>query len=386
MRRVTDFDVVIVGGGPAGSAAGIELAREGQKVAIVERTAAMHDKVCGDFLSGEAIEALEQLGVGPVTLGGLPIERLRLVGSLCRSSAALPFAAQSVARRVLDEALLESAARSGATVLRGHSAEALRCADSGWCVEVASGGARSALRARDVVVATGKHDLRGMPRPEGKQSGLVGLKMYLRLAQAQTAELARAIEIVLLQGGYGGLSLVENEVANLCFVVKRTAARSLSGGWETVAAMLREHPHLRMRLEGAEAMLARPLAINPIPYGFVRCEAIARGVWSVGDQAVVIPSFTGDGVALALHSGRLAARRLLEGADADEFQRELYGQVWRQVARATVLSRALVAQPQRTVLELTARLWPGVLRTVATQTRLKQQFRLLQGENRCATA
>jgi flavin-dependent dehydrogenase len=150
--------------------------------------------------------------------------------------------------------------------------------------------------------------------------------------------------------------------------------------------MLRRHSHLRTRLEGAETLLARPLAISPIPYGFVRREAIAPGVWSGGDQAAVIPSFTGDGVALALHSGRLAARMMLEGEGAEAFQREFCEQVRRQVARATVLSRALIEQPQRALVELAARLLPGALTMVAAGTRLQPRYRISQCENSCAVA
>jgi flavin-dependent dehydrogenase len=378
--------VVVIGGGPAGSAAAIELARGGRRVALLERSATLHDKVCGDFLSGEAVDDLVHLGVSPQGLNAVAIERVSLVGSLGRSSATLPFVAQSVTRRGLDEALLRGAAEAGALVLRGHAAQSLQRMESGWRVDIASPGSTYTLRARDVVVATGKHDLRGLPRPEGEHRGLVGLKMYLRLAREQRAALAGVIEIVLLEGGYGGLSLVEDDVANLCFVVERAALRSLGSGWEAVAAMLGEHPHLRTRLEGAEPLLARPLAISPIPYGFVRSDAIASRVWCVGDQAVVIPSFTGDGIALALHSGRLAAQRMLEGGQAEAFQREFSGQVRRQVGRATLLSRALVEQPQRALVELTARMWPGALTLVAAGTRLRPRYRIPACENSCAAA
>jgi flavin-dependent dehydrogenase len=271
-------------------------------------------------------------------------------------------------------------------VLRGHAAESLHRVDGAWRVDVASASGSYMLCAPDVFVATGKHDMRGLPRPEGEHSGLVGLKMYLRLAPAQTAALEGGIEIALFDEGYGGLSLVEDGVANLCFVMNRKALRSLEKGWDAVAAMLRRHSHLRTRLQGAETLLARPLAISPIPYGFVRREAIAPGVWSGGDQAAVIPSFTGDGVALALHSGRLAARMMLEGEGAEAFQREFCEQVRRQVARATVLSRALIEQPQRALVELAARLLPGALTMVAAGTRLQPRYRISQCENSCAVA
>ena len=386
MISPADLEVVIIGGGPAGTAAAIELARSGRQVAILERSLTMHDKVCGDFLSGEAVDDLEQLGVGAQRLNSVAIRRVSLVGSLGRSTAMLPFTAQSVTRRALDEALLRCAAEAGALVLRGHAAQSIHHVDSTWRIDITSPDSTYTLRAADVVLATGKHDLRGVPRPEGKHSGLVGLKMYLRLVPAQIAALRGLIEIVLLKGGYGGLSLVEDDVANLCFVVDRPAVRTLGNGWDSLSAMLCEQPHLRMRLEGAQPLLTRPLAISPIPYGFVRSEAVAPGLWCVGDQAVVIPSFTGDGVALAVHSGRMAAQMMMEAADAEEFQPLFCEHVRRQVARATILSRALIAQPQRAFVELTARLWPGALRAVAAGTRLAPEFRISHCEKACTPA
>ena len=66
-------DVAIVGGGPAGAAAAIRLARAGVRVTLVERTRQVHDKVCGEFLGGTALDALGELGIDVAALGARPI-------------------------------------------------------------------------------------------------------------------------------------------------------------------------------------------------------------------------------------------------------------------------------------------------------------------------
>jgi flavin-dependent dehydrogenase len=402
------LDVIILGGGPAGSAAAIELALAGRRVALLERSLAAHDKVCGDFLSTEALTSLSSLCLNlsalPSGARPVPIHNVRLAGRLGISSATLPFAAQSLTRRTLDEALLQRASAAHALVLRGHSAESLHRTGNLWRVSINGPDYTYALTAPHVFLATGKHDLRGLPRPLlGTHADLVGLKMYLRLAPAQLAALRDTIELFLLPGGYGGLSLVEKpsdnpaekpsatpaetNSANLCFVIRRSLLRDAGRGWDALSALLMQTPHLRTRLAGAEPLLPRPLAISPIPYGLLRRHAIAENLWAIGDQAAVIPSFTGDGLALALHSGRFAAHTLLAHQSAHHFHAELYTHLHHQLSLATILSRALVAQPQRTLLELTTRLFPGTLRAVASQTRLPSEYHIARlPKNSCAPA
>ncbi len=365
-----DLDAVILGGGPAGAAAAIELAAAGRRVALLERTLHAHHKVCGDFLSGETLASLEALGLNPAALGAVAIRRVRLTGGFGHPSATLPFAAQSLTRRTLDDALLRRASAAGALVLRGHTAEALHRSGDLWRVGVGGPSRTYTLSARQIFLATGKHDLRGLPRPAGTQSDLVGLKMYLRLLPEQMEDLRDTIELILFRGGYGGLTLVERDMANLCFVIQRSCLRDLGRDWPAIADVLMRKPHVGARLAGAQPLLERPLAISPIPYGLLLRQAIAEDLFAIGDQAAVIPSFTGDGLALALHSGRLAARASLASRSSHEFHAELYSQLRRQISFATMLSRALVAQPHRSMVSIAACVFPTALRTVASCTRL----------------
>jgi flavin-dependent dehydrogenase len=96
--------------------------------------------------------------------------------------------------------------------------------------------------------------------------------------------------------------------------------------------------------------------VSAIPYGYV-CAA-SDGVWALGDQAAVIPSFTGDGMSIALHSGCLAVAMYLRGDTADQFQHKLRGELTSQVALATLVSRGLVWRPSRNVFAAAVGLWP----------------------------
>lgn len=112
-------DVLVVGGGPAGAAAAVALARGGARVTLVEREAGAREKVCGEFLGPDAARLLETLGVSLPGLGAAPIRAGRLASGRHAARWALPFAAWSLPRAVMDEALLDQAASAGARVLRG---------------------------------------------------------------------------------------------------------------------------------------------------------------------------------------------------------------------------------------------------------------------------
>ncbi len=358
-------DAVIVGGGLAGSATAILLACAGRDVVLIEKEDAPRHKVCGEFLSAEALGILATLGIDIAALGAVPIQSVLLVGKSHATETKLPFAAMSLTRRALDEALLDAAARAGATVLRGHAATSLERCGEGWQAMVSDEN----IVARQALLATGKHDLRGWPRPAGTQSNLLGFKMYWRLAPAQAAALEGRIALLLYRGGYAGLQLVEDGSANLGCLIERSAFQKMGGRWsDLLRTMQQDCSLLRQLLAGAEPLLERPLAVSPIPYGFVREHS--SGVWAVGDQAAVIPSFTGDGMSIALYSGSLAAEMLLAGASPEAFQQRLHGDLRRQVGFATHLSQALIAQPQRAILEAAVRVWPGAMRHVAARTRI----------------
>jgi flavin-dependent dehydrogenase len=359
---------LIIGGGLAGAALAVHLASAGREVTLLEREAGPVDKVCGEFLSHEAGVYLTALGLDLTALGAVPLESVRWCARGHAVEAPLPFPALSLSRRVLDEALLQRAALAGATVRRGVKVIALAREATGW---VAYLDQRGELRAASVFLATGKHDLRGHHRPKGFQNDLVAFKLHYRLSAEQTADLGRRVELVPFEGGYAGLQPIEGGLANLCLLVRRARFRALGQRWDRLlAAMCEASPHLATRLSGATARWPKPMALASIPYGYVRRDS--DGLWRLGDQAAVIPSFSGDGMSIALHSARLAATTVLRGGSADEYQRQLAHDLTAQLAVATTLSLGLVHRPVQSLLGAVARVWPGVMATVASHTRVSR--------------
>ena len=357
---------LVIGGGIAGAALAAHLAQAGRPVVVVERRAGPHHKVCGEFISGEAALYLDDLGVDLAALGAVRMRIVRLCAGRHVAAAELPFPAYSVSRRVLDEALLRAAAERGAQVYRGRGVRTLAARDGEWAATFDDG---ATVVASDVFLATGKHDLRGWRRPPGAQNDLIAFKLHWRLAPDETAALGAAVELTLFPGGYAGLEPVENGLANLCLVVRRAQFTAVGARWDALLAALRAaSSQLDRRLAGAVACSNRPFAIASIPYGHV--ETGSRGPWLVGDQAAVIPSFAGDGIAIALHSARLAADVHLAGGSAAEFQARLAGNVAAQVRRATWISRLLVRPAGQAIAAAGTRLAPGIVAGVARMTRI----------------
>lgn len=351
---------VIIGGGLAGGGAAARLAALGARPLLLEREAQAHDKVCGEFLSVEAGRHLAALGLDVARLGGSRIDTMRFHSGTRTAAARLPFVATGVTRRQLDAALLDHTARLGADIRRDTPVR-----------RIAAGRAVTAEGAADpgpLMLATGKHDLRGLPRdPAGTIFGLIGFKQFFRATPALTRRLAGAVEVTIFDGGYAGLQAVENGRLNLCLLIDAAAYKSL-GRWDALFARLLREPGLAPLAE-AEQLLAKPLGIAAVPYGYLAPPA--DDLWRLGDQAAVIPSFCGDGMAIALHSGRLAADMLAGGASALAFQARLRREVGGQVRLATRLQRVGTSRIGRFALVTGLGAVPSALAALARWTRVE---------------
>ncbi len=371
-------DAVIVGGGLAGAATACWLAQAGRRVVLLERETAPVDKICGEFISGEAEMYLRRIGIDLAGLGARPINRLRLVHGADLVEADLPFDGFGLSRRVLDEALLLHAAASGAEIHRGRAVDNIRT-DTGIVAEISG---QQDLAAKTLFLATGKHDLRGLRRqPQRAPDDLVGFKMHFCLDPSQLRALQGYVEVLMFRHGYAGLQVVEDGLANLCLLVDRAKLVQAGGSWEGLLDDLkRDQPHLRARLDGAVARMDRPASIYRVPYGFVHAPRPddPPDIFRLGDQVGVIPSFTGDGMAIALHSAAVASEVYLQGQPAGEYHRRLRADVSPLIRRASALYRFARWRHGRGVLMTLARAWPRGLQLAAALTRVPPRALLRQ--------
>ncbi|TCM16429.1 flavin-dependent dehydrogenase [Novosphingobium sp. PhB165] len=357
-------DALILGGGLAGSAAACLIARDGKHVSLLERETGPHHKVCGEFLSIEAVGHLHQLGVDPLALGAVPIERIRVVQGHHDVEAALPFTALGLSRFTLDEALIAKAETYGAHVERGVRVLEL----SGRTARTT----RGEREGRRVLLATGKLPVReqGVVLSGRAEDGFVGFKMHYRLTPAAARQLAGTIVLALFDGGYAGLQLVEDERANLCLILRRKTFSQLGGDWTAVRGWFESNPVLQRILADGDALFEKPVAVANLTYGLPSRDHAEGPALSLGDRWAMTPSLTGDGMAIALRSAFLAAQCVLSEADAASYHRRLAAQTRRQITRAMVLQNGLESSALRFAAYWLARLHPPLLTRAAHATRL----------------
>jgi flavin-dependent dehydrogenase len=339
-----DFDVAVVGAGPAGSTAARTLASAGRRVVLIEKDTLPRQKLCGEFLSAEAVARLSAWGLRRevARLQGEEIRAAALFGPRrCLARFPLPSTSFGVSRLRLDQVLAEAAEAAGAEVRTGCRVERIQ----GRIGETFELQARDGtmFRARAVVAAWGRSraPLEEAKEPVRKRRRTsFGWKRHLR---GDSAHLAGRVHLYLFEGGYCGLSRVEDGVVNFAGIASEVEIRHSGRGWQGFTERLVErHAPLRRHLAGL--VPDGPFVGGPAA-GIVSRRPLVRGIFAAGDAAGERDPFTGDGQATALAAGRLAAEILddflLGRVSAIRAQRE-YARRWsRLYKRSAVWDRAI---------------------------------------------
>ena len=317
---------LIIGGGPAGSAAALALAARGIRATMIERDTVVRDAICGGFMSWQTLAALDSLGIDP---GGHAVQRVVVYVGQKAASAPLPAKAVGLSRRALDRVMRQAAGTRGVAIERGAEAREI----AGTNVRLADG---TTLNNESVFLAVGKHDLRGAARPRNDADPTLGLRLRLPEHPGLTALIGDAIELHLFDRGYVGLVCQEDGSANLCLAVRKSRLAEAGGRPEALLAQIGAGTPLGDRL--AYASTTPVDAIAAVPYGWRTAETVF-GLFRLGDQAAVIPSLAGEGIGIAVASGIAAAHAFAKDgpAAAMTYQRDFARRTRRPVSAARML-------------------------------------------------
>ena len=307
-------DALVIGGGPAGSAAAVTLARAGARVRVIDRAVFPRHKLCGDTLNPGALSILDRLGIGDdVRACALPITGMTVTGPGAEVSADYPdgLRGMSVTRRCLDQLLLNAAADAGACVETGVGiSEPVIDNDRVVGVRLATRGG-DVLRAPIVIAADGRGS---------RLAGRVNLSSYASTPRrwafgayfANVTRMSARGEMHIRRGAYIGVAPLPGGLTNVSVVLdgpakaghyKRTDQQTIVRRALSADAVLRDR--FAAATQVSPVTVLGPLAVNARAAG-------CPGLLLAGDAAGFVDPMTGDGLRFALRGGELAAHAALD--------------------------------------------------------------------------
>jgi len=321
MNLLEDYDVIIAGGGPAGSSAAIHLAQSGIRVLLVEQKEFPRAKLCGEFISPECFDHFKKLGVADEMLACNPATLTETVFYSRRGHrVSVPsgwFATRSalgLSRAEMDNNLLRRAATVGADVLQNATVTDVIDCDERICgVQIRTNSDERAYHAKLTIDATGRsrilsrrvHEHVG-EKPSRDRAKLVAFKAHF----TNTSVGRGACEIYSYRRGYGGLSTIENGISNLCFIVAARDVRRLHSDPELVLQNTLMTNRRAAQVLNSATRSSEWLSVSLDTFG-LQDPTPKPGLIAIGDSASFIDPFTGSGMLMALESGELAAKLIV---------------------------------------------------------------------------
>ena len=321
-------DVIIVGGGLAGLINAIQLARAGLSVLVIEKKAYPFHKVCGEYISNEVVPFLRSIDAYPEHLQPVPITRFLLTSTTGRTGTMpLDLGGFGISRYALDHFLYERAQQAGAQFMLNTSVQTVDFQEDAFTVTLPQGEQQE---AKLVIGAYGKRAKldKQLQRPFMEQrSPYIGVKYHV-----QTDFPDDQIALHNFRGGYCGLSRVEDERYNMCYLGSRAELRRYGSIPEMEAATLWENPFLREVFQHGTFLLEKPEVINEI--SFAPKEPVIEHILMSGDTAGLITPLCGNGMAMAIHSAKILSELIVQHYPSPHFDRltleKAYTQAWRR--------------------------------------------------------
>lgn len=385
----TEFDAVIIGGGPAGSSAAIMLARAGWSVALVEKQNFPRRKVCGECIAASNLPLLQALGIGALfeQAAGPELRKVALMHGAHQVVADLPSAphahhpwGRALGRETLDTLLIDQARLAGVHVMQPWSAVRTQGHAGAWRCDVRAADSGNLLTLRAAVLIDAHGSWEALPASRVRHSRVHHASDLLAFkANFRQTRLAKGLLPVLaFKGGYGGMVRADGGLTTLaccirrdCLEARRRKSPGLSAG-DVIEALLKEQcGGVKAALQGATREGAW-LAAGPLDTG-IHLSA-GDDMFRIGNAAGEAHPIIGEGMSMALQSAWLLCAHLLKGTPGPDLADPVWqrGQLIRYAAQwrlafaprlrfaavlAHVAMRPMLVKPMLALIQR----WPGLL-------------------------
>lgn len=374
MQDDTTYELAIVGGGLAGLALSIQIAREGYRVILFEKEQYPFHRVCGEYISLESWGFLQRLGVDLESLNVSHIKRL-CVSAMNGNSfeQELPLGGFGVSRYKFDHTLVQIAKQSGVIVYEQIRVNDIKFSEEYFNIEASNGN----FKARVAAGCYGKRSNLDVKwkRPfivakKNKLNNYIGIKYHIRYNFPNDL-----IALHNFKKGYCGISKVENDQYCLCYLTTADNLQSSSNDIKKMEqTILSDNPHLKKIFNECEMISREPVIISQI--SFDKKELIENHVLMIGDAAGMITPLCGNGMSMALHASKIAAEKIkkfLNGTISRELMEQNYSSEWNEnfesrLRAGRMLQRLFNNAWLTTLMIRIGRSFPGLIGTLVRKT------------------
>lgn len=295
-----ETEVLIIGGGLAGLTAAIHLSKKGFEVIVIEKNEFPKHKVCGEYISNEVVPYLNWLGINSKDLHPTLITKLRF--SICNGKivdCVLPLGGFGISRYALDEYLHRKAVSYGCTILK-DSVESVVFNENQFTVTTLN---NVFLKAKIVLGAFGK---RSNVDQKLNRSFIQKKSPWLAVKAHYSGNFPDdLVGLHNFKGGYCGVSKVENDKINICYLADYETFKRYKNIEEYQKAVVFKNPNLKLLFENCTMLFDKPLTISQIC--FEKKKAIENHILMIGDTAGLIHPLCGNGMAMAIHSAKIVS-------------------------------------------------------------------------------
>jgi len=305
------YDIAIIGGGPAGSAAALYLNKVGFEVCVIEKKAFPRETLCGEFLSKEVTQNLKELKLFEkfLLLNPNPINSFKFFYDNGKHIGVdLEFPAYGLKRGNFDNFLLNCVKEKGITVFQPCEVrEIIREGDS-FTLFIDDGHSLHEIYSSKLIGAYGKQNIldKSLSRNFAyNKSSLNGIKFHIDESLFNKLD-KKAIQIYSSKGIYCGINYVDDNMVTVCFLENRKESKN--NPREQLRNLMRTNKSFGNLFNNNLEQSIDDLTL----YGtgniyFGNRELVVNGIYMIGDSAAVIAPLAGDGIGMALQSAELIA-------------------------------------------------------------------------------